>query len=241
MAAEMKSLESLSPALREPVGRYARQVQEWMGTNVLELTIYGAAAAGQFHPGRHLIHNVLVLEWADLESLKWLAGELPRVRAARIAAPVVLTPDYIRASLDTFPLELLEVQQQHRTIFGDDHFASLTFEPAHVRLQCERELKTILLAMRQALLHSGGKASKITELTEQAGDGILRTLRGLLWLKGHTTATPAADVLRLVEATIKRPLVGVRELLDESARHDWTHFQNVYRDVDALGGLADQW
>ncbi len=241
MSAELKSLDSLSDALREPIRRYSQRLQEVTGPNALGLTFYGAVAAGHFNPARHVIHNVLVLDTVDLELLKRLASELPSSPATRIAAPLVLTPTYIRASLDTFPLELIEIQQQHRTIFGEDHFESLVFESVHVRLHCERELKTMLLAMRQVLLLSEGSDKKIAELTQHAGDGILRTLRGLLWLKGHTSAIPSGRAIQMLEETISRPLPGVRDLLNEQSSRDWSHFQKLYGELDALGSLSDRW
>jgi len=35
-----------------------------------------------------------------------------------------MTPDHIRRSLDTFPLEMLEIQQQNALLFGKDFSAS---------------------------------------------------------------------------------------------------------------------
>ena len=241
MSAELKSLDGLSPALREPIRRYAERIRELHGANALGLSLYGAAAAGLFDPARHVAHNVLILNAVDLEALKRLAGDLPEYRAARIAHPVVLTPDYIRASLDTFPLELIELHQRHVVIFGDDHFGALEFDVGHVRLQCERELKAMLLAMRQALLLSEGRDARIAELTKHAGDGILRTIRGLLWLKGHREAIPGKQAIQMIEAILDRQLSGVRSLLDEHSARDWSHFQTLYGDLDALGSHADRW
>lgn len=236
----LKPLDDLSPVLVEPIRSFARRVQEASGAGALGWTIYGAAAAGSFDPARHVVHNVLVLESVDLEVLKRLARDCSRPLAVRVAPPVVLTPAYIRTSLDTFPLELIEIRQQHRTVFGQDDFEDLTFEPAQVRLECERELKTMLLAMRQSLLISAGDDERIGELTRHSADGILRTLRGLLWLKRQTAATPAHAAVEQVEAAIGRPLPGVRDLLDARAR-GWPHFQRLYADLDALAGQSDRW
>lgn len=241
MSDELNSLDSFVPALQAPIRRYAEQIQALTGPKALGLTLYGGATAGHFHPQRHVVHNVLVFDSVDLELLKRLAAQLPQSPGTRFAPPLVLTPAYIRASLDTFPLELIEIQQQHRTIFGEDHFQSLAFDPPHVRLQCEREMKTMLLAMRQALLLSEGRDQKIAELTRRSADGVLRTLRGLLWLKSHTAAIPAGKVVQMVEESIGHPLPGVRDLLNEHSAHDWPHFQQLYRDLDALGSHADQW
>ena len=66
---------------------------------------------------------------------------------AKIAAPLIMTQDYIQNSLDSFPLEFLEIQQHHLCLFGQDSFAELSFYQPHLRLQCERELKSMLIGM----------------------------------------------------------------------------------------------
>lgn len=241
MPVELRSLDRLSPAVREPVRRYAEQVAELAGPQGLGLTLYGAIAAGTFDAARHVIHNVLVLETVDLDLVRRLGSELSHHHVSRIAPPLVLTPAYIQASLDTFPLELIEIQQQHATLWGEDHFAGLQFDNSHIRLQCERELKVMLLATRQTVLHAAGQEKKITAAAQHAGDGVLRTLRGLLWLQGQRTAQPASQVIEQIEKLVSRSLPGVRALIDERVARDWRHIRELYDDLDALTNLSDAW
>ena len=160
---------------------------------------------------------------------------------AGITAPLIMTPDYIKTSLDTFPLELIEIGQHHLTIFGDDYFNDLNFEDKHVRLQCERELKTILIGLRQGLLAAAGREKFIGALEVDIGEALLRTLRGMLWLKGDRAAKPSAEVLAEVEKIADRKLSGVRAALDASGHHGWDEFDKLYQDVEALGEIANDW
>ena len=163
------------------------------GDRALNLSLLGAAAAGTWIPGRHRIHNALVLESIELDRLEQLARELPRFHEVAIASPLVFTPAYIRNSIDTFPLEFLEIQQQHRVVFGEDCFAPLVFEAKFIRLQCERELKSMILAMRQAVLASGGDPRRVVHQHPHAADGLLRVLRGMLWLRAVREPLPASS------------------------------------------------
>jgi hypothetical protein len=234
-------LATIPADLRKPVSDYIQSIQAIAGSQALSLTLLGSAAAGTFVPGRHQVHNALVLQAIDLDRLRQLAKEMPRFRRLAIAHPLVLTPQYIRSSLDTFPLELLEMQQQHLTVLGEDCFQPLEFDAKFIRLQCERELKAMVLAMRQALLTADGDEKRLFDQHVHAADGLLRILRGMLWLKGHRQARPAAEVVTEIETATTRSLPGLRALLHPHGRPGWSDYCALHADLDALGNTTDAW
>jgi hypothetical protein len=239
MAEETTGVEQVAAPLREPVRQYADLVREIAEAKAKALTLFGAIAAGTFDPGRHTIRSVLVLEAVDLSILRRLAEHGAKLGKARISAPLIMTPDYIRASLDTFPLEMLDIQQQHLTVFGEDFFEHLVFDDADLRLQCERELKVILIGLRQGLLAAVGREKVIGALEMDAAEGLVRTLRGFLWLKGVKEPKPAPKAVSEVEKIIDRKLPGVQTALDFDAEHGWAQFESLYRDVEALGEVVN--
>ncbi len=237
----LTGLDRIPESFREPVRAYAGLVRDVARDNARSLTLFGPIATGVFDPRRHLIRSVLVVGRVDLSALRRIAQQGPRLGKHRISAPLVMTPDYIRASLDTFPLELLDIQQAHLTLFGEDAFAGLSFDEGHVRLQCERELKVILIGLRQGLLAAAGREKVIGELEAGATAALMRTLRGMLWLKGQREATPAHEVVVQIEKLTNREVVGLRTALDTSAQHGWQQFEALYRDVESLGEAVDAW
>lgn len=241
MVGQFASLEGATESMRQPLQNYAQLVQELAGKSAKSLALFGAIAAGSFDPSRHTARNVLVVDRVDLSILRKLAEHGTSLGKVSISAPLVMTPEYIKASLDTFPLEFLEIHQKHLVVFGDDYFDDLSFEESHLRLQCERELKTILIGLRQGLLAAAGREKFISALERDVAEGLLRTLRGMLWLKGQKEAKPADDVLVEIEKITERKLAGVRVALDAAAHHGWNEFETLYGDVEALGEVADAW
>lgn len=241
MVEELAGLRRVVEPMRGPLEDYARLVRQVAGPNAKSLTLFGAIAAGSFDADRHTARNVLVVGRVDLDMLRQLATHGARLGKVHIAAPLIMTPEYIKASVDTFPLELIEIMQQHLVLFGNDYFEDLSFEEADIRLQSERELKAILIGLRQGLLAAAGREKLVSALEMDVAEGLLRTLRGLLWLKGKKDARPAADVLSDIEKITERKLSGVRTALDPSARHGWNEFEVLYRDVEALGEIANAW
>lgn len=238
---EDPNLEGLPETMRAPITRYAEKLKELAGDNARSLTLFGAIAAGTFNPRSHTARSVFVVAAVDLDMLHQLARQGPRLGKARIAAPLIMTPDYIAESLDTFPLEFLEIAQRHICVFGEDYFRELSLQAADVRHQCERELKTIQIGMRQALLAAAGRDKALTTVELDVAERLLRSLRGLLWLHGDTGAKPAPDVVTAVEEGIQRKLPGLRGAVAEHGNHGWEEFKTLYADVDALRNLIDAW
>jgi hypothetical protein len=234
-------LDIIADPMREHVRHFVQLLREMGRENAQALVLYGAIAAGRFDATRHTVRSVLVVGQVDLHMLRRIAEHGPTLGGRHISAPLVMTPAYIAGSRDTFPLELLEIQQNHVTVFGEDHFAELAFDEKDVRLQCERELKVLMLRLRQALLVAAGRDKELTAFGEDAAEGLLRVLRGMLWLKGRREAQPAAAVLSEIETLTTRRLIGVRTALDANAAHGWETFQALYSDVDALGAIVDGW
>ncbi len=235
------AVDRLADSMRHPITQYLALIRDLAGDKVQGLTFFGAVVAGVFDPKRHTARNVLVMDEIDLTVLKQLAPHGPGLGKTAISAPLVMTPRYIKTSLDTFPLEFIEITQMHLTVLGRDFFDGLSFDDAHVRLQCERELKVLQMGLRQGLLASAGREKFVDALEQDVAEGLLRTLRGMLWLKNTRDGKPAADVLDEVEKIIDRRLDGVRNALDPTAMHRFPEFQQLYRDVEHLGEVVDAW
>jgi hypothetical protein len=243
MNTQQTEIHQVAEPMRGPVRQYADQVKALAGTNALSLTLFGPIVAGTFDKRLHTVRNVLVLAKVDLDMLRQLAQSGAKLGKVRISAPLIMTPEYIKASLDTFPVELIEIVQFHLILFGEDYFNELSLSETHVRLQCEREVKSILIAMRQGLLASTGRDKFLSAMDTDIMERVIRVLRGLLWIKGQRDAKSATEVLSRVENqdVLGHTLSGVRAALEPSAGHGWDEFQSLYRDIEVIGRLVDAW
>jgi hypothetical protein len=232
-------ISGIPEGMQKPIEGYIDMIREMSGLDALSLTFFGAIAAGTFDPKRHVVQNVLVLSKVDLEGLRRLAEQGGALGKQRISAPLIMTPPYIQASLDSFPLELLEIHQRHVTALGEDYFRDLSFDAVHLRLQCEREIKSVLIGMRQGLLVSVGKEKVIGAIEVDVAGRLLRIFRGILWLKGRKEGIPAEEAVSEVEGLLGRSLPGVRASLEPGGRHGWEAFRSLYEEVEAADGYVE--
>ncbi|MCO6437090.1 MAG: hypothetical protein J5J06_08380 [Phycisphaerae bacterium] len=222
------------------IARLAEFVQAVFADVVEALVLFGPAVSSEFHPGIDRARTVLVLRNVELAGLRRLATEIPGLTNQGVAAPLIMTPAYIDESRDTFPLEFLEVQQRHVIVLGRDPFSNLTFLDADIRTQCEREVKILMIGLRQGLLASGGADDDLVDLDHDVASGLVRTLRGVLWLKGTRDALSTKDILTHVEGVVGRKLDGLRKSLQPEARERWDEFVRLYDDVAAVGRFIDE-
>lgn len=225
----------------ESVNELSDLVRQLAGDNARSLTVFGRAVTPHFHKSRDDIRSVFVLEDMELTLLRTLAKHGPQLGKAGLRAPLIMTESYIQSSCDVFPLEFLEIQQGYRVVFGPDSFAELPIRNDDVRLQCEREIKSLLIGLRQGLLAAAGRDSLLTTIETEAGESLIRTLRGLLYLKEDREPGTAAELLSRAERITGKTLNGVRTSIDSGARHGWEEFVPLYKDLEVLGGLIDAW
>jgi hypothetical protein len=237
-----KSLEAIPDAIQVPIRGFADLLKSLCGEHALALTLIGSAASGESVRPTASIRSVLVLDAVDLDALRRISEQGLRFGKQNIAAPLIMTPPYIKASCDTFPLELLDICLNRCVVFGNDYFEDLSFENSDIRHQCERELKVLAISLRQGLLAAAGRQTIISEVVQDAQEGLLRVMRGMLWLKNQRDGLVGSRVVEEIEKLTDCKLHGVRAIKSEdNTTPSPKEFDQLYRDVEALGAIADAW
>lgn len=162
---------------------------------VHSIHIVGSAVTSDYVDGVSDVNSVIVVEAFNLAILDLIAPMGKKFRKKKVAAPLVMTPRYIEASLDTFPIEFLNFGLFHATVHGSDLFAALTVDRGDLRLQCEREIKSKLVWLRQSCLSSMGDRKQLLEYLAASISGYVPLFRGIIYLSGGDPRLSAAGVI----------------------------------------------
>ncbi len=219
------------------LGRLLAEVarENWLG-----LWAYGGGLAGDPFYRESAATSVILLREFDLAMLDDLATTGVKLAREGLAPPLVMTPEHIRSSCDTFPLELLEIQQLGVPLGGENPFAALTFAPADIRLQCERELKSKLIHLRQGLLSAAGKRKLLPGLCRSSAERAVRVLRGLLHLAGEKAPLMAADLVNRAATVTDIRMPALAHVVAADAEVDFAAFEAFHREVTALEIYVDR-
>ena len=240
-------IDALQIQIRESVKDFAERLIAALGGNLLSITVVGSTLTEDYRVGRSDINTVLVLGGQTLTSLNAIASLAKPMRRKKISLPLLMTQSYIERSQDVFGVEFLDFQLAHETIMGDDPFASLEFDKKDVRLQCERELKAMLIRLRQGYIAAAANKKLVRDILISTAKGLAPLLRAMLWLKdiertagSKPTFDKAADVF-LIDSN---PLISAITRRHEKIRLSETEmenaFESVYSAVDQLAGIVDE-
>jgi hypothetical protein len=126
---------------------------------------------------------MVVLSSDGIDALEKALGLVSKWRKRGVGTPLFLSEDYVQSSLDVFPLEYLNFQKSYDVVYGKDILAELRFDPKHLRLQCEREIKGKLLLLREGFLEADGKDKHVRALISDSLQALVAIFNGLLYLK----------------------------------------------------------
>lgn len=233
--------------MEEILKRLSDELNECYAENLVGLFLYGSAASGDTH-GKFSDLNVLcVLRMISSEVLKKSGKTVTWFVRKGNSPPLFLTLEELKTAHDVFPIEFLDMQQNHRLLVGQDVLVDLDIDRENYRLELEHELRTKYIGLRQNFLtiHQDPKALEALILHSLASFTTL--MRHLLILTGGPTLFPKHDIIKaLCERTglDEKFLLGLLQLRKESsglpvAQVEAT-FQRYLEEIDKLIKLVDE-
>lgn len=171
------------------------KLKKVLPSELRSVILYGSAAAGD-HVEKRSDYNILVVtEKLGVKELKALSKPSIAWIKAGNPAPLLFTLDRLKKSADVFPIEILDIKQIHRVLYGEDIVAEIDISRENLRLELEHELKGKLIQLRERYLTTGGKPKLVAELMINSLSTFLVLFRGALRLFQDKIPEKKIDVL----------------------------------------------
>jgi hypothetical protein len=190
----------IDATVRHGYERMASDFQRVFGDRFVALVASPAGAAAAF---------VASLDADDLQALGPLADTW---RRESVAAPLVMTTDEFRRSLDTFPLEYQTLLDDHVVIAGRPPFEGIRIQPDDLRRACEAQARGHLIHLRQGWIAQASHHGGLAHLLADSAGPLRATLTNLARLHGETPADDSA-LGTWANRTIGMPEALVRDVL----------------------------
>lgn len=240
-------LDNLRTEVRERIKPFLEEVLGGYGDNMHSIHITGSSLTGDFNPKTSDTNSVFVLKEMDLGFLEHIAPRGKKYSKQKVASPLVMTPEYIRDSVDVFPIEFLNIKLIHETVYGEDIFSHIEIHPSDLRHQCEREIKVKLIGLRQGYISSMGDTRTITDGITGSITGYVPLFRGIITLFGKTPPVLNSEVLdALGEAAgvncnvFERVLRGKRDGIKQGMEDLNRIFEQYYEATEQLGRVVNE-
>ncbi len=240
-------LERLSPVVSGRVKPFLEEMLNGYPDNIHSIHIVGSSLTQDFNEKTSVINSVVVLKAMDLKFVEFVAPLGKKYRKKGLAAPLIMTPEYIAGSLDVFPIEFLDLKLLHETVFGEDILKDIEIKTSDLRYQCEREIKSKLIGIRQGYVSSMGDKHILTERFVSSISGYMPLFRGIIHLMGREQPVGKYDVISALSAAtgvntdIFKKILDIKKGKMKAGKEELvTVFEEYYSASEKIGKIIDE-
>jgi hypothetical protein len=193
---------------------FVARIRRAANDNLVAVILYGSAAAGDFNPEYSDLNLFCVLRDGSFGPLQALAPLVKWWDRQKQPPPLFMTREEVERSADVFSIELLDMQQHHRVLFGEDVLQGLTIPTSLRRVQVEYELREKLALLRRHLLLGAGKEKLMWQTLTQSISSFVTLFRHALTVLGHDAPDSKRETVKTIAGTIGFDPSGFLQVLD---------------------------
>ena len=206
-------IEGLPSDIQKLLQAYVKEVKGKFGEQLEGMLLYGSAVRGEFIPGRSNLNILLLVSSYDSAVLKQYIALHRQWSKEQIVVPLFLTEEELHLSAAVFPLEFLEIQEQHRVLGGRDPFIGFHVKIDRLREAVVQGLMSHLLRLRQRYVEGGGSNEATTILLPLSITSTIPLLRGVQRLLGRPVLSHSDAVIKDVAEQLHLDLQGMLDAL----------------------------
>jgi hypothetical protein len=184
------------------------------GANLESVILFGSAAAGDYHPEFSNVNLFCVIRDSSFAALQALSPAVKWWDGQKQPPPLFMTRDEIARSVDVFTIELIDMQQHHRVLYGEDVIQGLRIPANLHRVQVEYELREKLALLRQHLVLASGSDSRLWDLLLRSVSSFATLFRHALIVLGHDAPVGKREAVQALSSKIGFDASGILQVLD---------------------------
>lgn len=216
------------------------------GKDLISLVLYGSAAGGSYVKGKSDINILVVLTTEGINRLEDGFALVKNWRKRSVAVPLVMTKSFIETSLDSYPIEFLNMKNNSVLIYGENVLDPLVFKPEDLRLQIERELKSKILLLREGYLESAGAVRPVRQLISKSLTAFVSIFNAMLYLKQAKAPRDKNETIKemnkvfTIDAAVFMLCFEIRQDADKlSGKEVLDVFKRYLREVEKVCHIID--
>ena len=183
-------------------GEFTNDLKSIYGDNLESIILYGSSARGEYKYKKSDINFLIILKDNTPSELSRYNPIMKKWLKMNVSIPLFLTGEYINKSLDTFPIEFLEMSSAYNVIYGDDVFANIQIKNKDLKHQIERELRGKLLHLRLEFLKTCLNTKKIQDLISKSLFTFIPIFKAILKLVEHESKSKNEGILQRISELI---------------------------------------
>ena len=181
----MKNLDKLLESLKAELGE-----------NLASVIAFGSQA--NVEDTKNNLNLMIVTNTLNAENLYAISKPIQKWVKAKNPIPVIMNRDEWYSSFDVYAIEYSDIRENYRLIYGENLVQSIGINKYFLRLECESELKSLLLKYKNNFLMNVRSDKEMKKVLSQVIKTLLVIFRSVLRL--HDCAVPyrAIDIIEFV-------------------------------------------
>ena len=178
----MKNLDKLLESLKSELGE-----------NLTSVIAFGSQA--NVEDAKNNLNLMIVTNTLNAENLYAISKHIQKWVKAKNPIPVIMNRDEWYSSFDVYAIEYSDIKENYKLIYGENLVQSISVNKYFLRLECEAELKSLLLKYKNNFLMNIRSDKEMKKLLSQVIKTLLVIFRSVLRL--HDCAVPyrAIDII----------------------------------------------
>ena len=223
----MKNLDKLIESLKEK-----------LGDNLASVIAFGSQA--NVEDAKNNLNLMIVTNTLNAEDLYSMSNPIKKWVKAKNPIPVVMNKDEWYSSFDVYSIEYADIRENHRIVYGENLIPSIYINKHFLRLQCETEIKSLLLKYKNCFLMNIKSDREMKKVLSNVIKTLLVIFRSILRL--HDCAVPyrAVDIIEFVSNYITFNKIVMLKLAKVKYEHDdYTKQELLYIEAELVNDLQN--
>jgi len=227
---------------------FAGDLKAAFADDLVSIILYGSGAKGEYVYKKSDLNFLVILTESGIRNLAKAFDLVKKWSKRKVAVPLFVTREYIDSSLDSFPIEFLNMQKHHKLVYGEDVLTPLKIEHKNLRLQCEEQVKGKLLHLREEFLRTMGKKRHLEQLIGVTIPTFASLFTALLALKNIEPPAKKSEILLktaeefALDRNVFDQVLAVREKKTKMDRDGLIKLMESYiEEIRKLAMIVDKW
>jgi predicted nucleotidyltransferase len=200
--------------IEDKINEFVKRIREADASNVEAIILFGSAVSGDFHPGLSDVNLFCVVRDASFAALDRLAPVAKWWSKQDQPPPLWMTRHELERSTDVFTIELLDMVQHHRVLFGEDVLHGLQISTHLHRVQVEYELREKLLLLRRHIFGAAGDSSRLLDIVKRSEPSFATLFRHALIALGDNSLSNRRDAIHALAKRVQFDASAIVQVLD---------------------------
>lgn len=189
-------------------------LKEVFDEKLISVILYGSCASSQCENKFSDINLIVVIDNLLAADLKKANTALKDFMKTKNPLPLFMDKEEWFNSCDVYPIEYSDIKERYSILYGEDIVKSLILEKNNLRLQCEHEVKNLLIKLRQNYLAQSMNLKEIENLLKKSSKSFFALFRATLRLTNENVPFLHEEVINSLAEKVKIDKDVFLKLLD---------------------------